>query len=372
MARRQILHDAWKFRQAGTAKWFPAAVPGCVHSDLRTNKLIPDLFWGRNERDLRWIEEKAWSYRTSFVVDKALLKRGHIDLVAEGLDTLATVRLNGKEIGQTENMFIGYRFDIAALLRPGTNILEIDFASPMPYIRARQSPDDSPEWCDPVGGSSHIRKQPCSFGWDWGPRLTTCGIYLPIYLEAWDTNQIESVKVAQRHTPNEVTLSLEPRLKASAKAPRFRTCLSLRGKIIAERSGLVLTIIDAELWWPNGLGEQPLYDLTVELCDGGGKVIDSWQRKIGLRTIELDRHPDKFGESFQFKINGKVIFAKGANWVPAHALVAEAKESIYNDALSSAVEAHMNMIRLWGGGIYEKEISTSCSPARFIPVMRPS
>jgi beta-mannosidase len=354
--RWQSLEGAWEFRRAGSSAWSAATVPGCVHSDLRAAKQIPDPFWGGNERDLRWIEEENWRYRRSFTIDLALLKNTHVDLVAEGLDTLATVRLNGKEIARTDNMFIGWRFPVAALLRAGANLLEIDFASPMPYIRARQKPDDAPEWCDPVGGSSLIRKQPCSFGWDWGPRLATCGIYLPIFLEGWNANRIASVQVAQRHQRGRVTLSLTPRLERTAKTARFRTTVRLRGKLVAQRDGPTAIVHEPELWWPNGLGAQPLYDLQVELLDAQGGTIDRWERKIGLRTIELDRHPDAFGESFQFKVNGRAIFAKGANWVPAHALVTQATGAIYEDLLDSAAAASMNMIRLWGGGIYEQEI----------------
>ena len=144
MRTRLSLHGRWNFQQAGTKKWFPATVPGCVHSDLRANKLIPDPFWGSNERALRWIEVKDWRYRREFVVDTALLKHDHVDLVAEGLDTVATIRLNGKRIAQTENMFIGYRFDVAKAIKPGKNVIEIEFTSPMAYIRGRQRPDDAP------------------------------------------------------------------------------------------------------------------------------------------------------------------------------------------------------------------------------------
>jgi beta-mannosidase len=356
MKHEQPLNGAWEFQRVGETAWRRASVPGCVHADLRANKLIPDPFWGRNERDLRWIEEKDWRYRRSFKVDPALLGNENIDLVMEGLDTLATVRLNGKEVARSDNMFVGHRVPVRSLLRAGANQIEIRFASPMPYIRARQKPDDVHEWCDPVGGSSHIRKQPCSFGWDWGPRLATCGIYLPIALEGWSGNRIESVKVAQRHRRGRVALSLEPRLARTAKSSRFRITVKFRGKIVAQRTGLQVTIPNPQLWWPNGHGTQPLYDLQLELLGADGAATDRWQRTIGLRTIELDRHPDKFGESFQFKVNGRPIFAKGANWIPAHALVTEATDATYDDLLTSAADAHMNMIRLWGGGIYEKEI----------------
>jgi beta-mannosidase len=356
MLDRQTLDGIWEFTRRGREDWRRARVPGCVHADLLAHKLIPDPFWGGNERELRWIEEEGWRYRRAFDVEDALLAHEEIELVAEGLDTLATVRLNGREIARTDNMFVGHRFAVKKHLRPGANRLEIDFASPMPYIRARQKPDDVHEWCDPVGGSSYIRKQPCSFGWDWGPRLATCGIPLPIALEGWSGNRIVSIGVRQRHRAGKVALILEPRLARAKGALCFRTTVRFRGKIVAQKSGLTVTIPAPQLWWPNGHGAQPLYDTEVELLDGRDRVIDRWQRRIGLRTIELDRHPDRFGESFQFKVNGRAIFAKGANWVPAHALVTVATDAVYADLLTSAAAAHMNMIRLWGGGIYEKEI----------------
>jgi beta-mannosidase len=353
MINRQGLHRDWKFQQEGKSKWLAAQVPGCVHLDLRRQNLIPDPFWGDNERRLDWIEHTDWTYRCEFTADSRLFTRDHIELVAEGLDTLATVRLNGREIARTENMFIGWRWDVRKLLRPGRNVLEIAFRNPLAYIRTHQKPDHLPEWNDRVGGSSVIRKEQCSFGWDWGVRAPSSGIYLPIGLEAWDGNRIESVRVLQTHTKGKVALEFKPTLAVAGRA-KYGGTISLAGKKIAEFTGLKTGIANPKLWWPNGHGEQPLYDVTLELVDGT-RVIDRWQRKIGLRTIVLDRHKDKFGESFQFVVNGRPIFAKGANWIPAHAFVPAAGHALYNDLLSSAADANMNMIRVWGGGIYEKE-----------------
>jgi len=354
MKSRFSLPALWKFRQAkpGTKTWLPARVPGCVHTDLLRLKQIPDPFWGDNERGLQWIEETDWIYRCEFSAEAALRGRKHVDLVFEGLDTLAIIRLNGREIARTANMFTGYRFDVTALLKPSGNVLEITFLNPMDYIRARQSPDDQKSWNDVVGGSPHIRKEPCSFGWDWGPRFATSGVYLPVYLEVWDENRIESVRVTQKHQGRHVELAFAP--ETSAGAGEFRGTVSLKGKVVTTFTGLKADIADAKLWWPNGHGDQPLYDVRLELVSEG-RVVDFWEKRIGLRTIVLDRHPDPFGESFQFLVNGKAIFAKGANWIPAHSFITEANHALYDDLLTSAVEAHMNMLRIWGGGIYEKE-----------------
>src|ERR671926_480327 len=181
------LDGAWQFRRQGSEEFHPAQVPGCVHTDLQRNGLIPDPFWGSNELDLQWIEETDWEYSTTFDVPGDLLAHEHVDLVADGLDTLATITLNGQEIARTENMFVGYRFPVREALRPGRNELTIYFANPMDYIRARRTIHNFSEWNDPVGGSSNIRKEPCSFGWDWGPRFPTSGIYKNIALQGWDT-----------------------------------------------------------------------------------------------------------------------------------------------------------------------------------------
>jgi len=356
MKSRLFLQSSWKFRQA-TAKnqdWLPARVPGCVHTDLLRSKRIPDPFWGDNEKDLQWIEEADWAYRCEFTPSAALRRHKHIELVFDGIDTVAVIHLNGQPIGRTSSMFIKYRFDVGAVLKSGQNILEINFLNPMGYIRERvqRLPHHPPESNDIVGGCSHIRKEPCSFGWDWGPRYATSGVYLPVYLEAWDENRIESVRVIQKHKPKSVGLAFE--VATVVAGGEFRGTVSLKGKVVSTFSGLKTEIANPKLWWPNGHGEQPLYVVRLELLVGG-QVIDVWEKRIGLRSILLDRHPDEFGESFQFVVNGKAIFAKGANWIPAHSFVTEANRELYDDLLTSAVEANMNMLRVWGGGIYEKE-----------------
>ncbi len=351
---RQDLPVSWTFRSAESQAWLPARVPGCVHTDLRRTGKIPDPFWGSNERQLAWIEKKGWIYRCEFVPAPALFTRERIELVAEGLDTFATLTLNGTEIARSENMFAAQRIEVGSHLKAGKNLLEITFRSPMEVIRQEKKPDHFPEWCDPVGGASLVRKEQCSFGWDWGPRLPSSGIWLPIYLEGWSANRIESIRVVQNHQDGKVRLTFEPSLSRKEKG-LFRGTVFLNGEKVTSIENLQATIEKPRLWWPNGHGDQPLYEVELELLDEKGKVIDRWRKKIGLRTIVLDRHPDEFGESFQFVVNGRPLFAKGANWIPAHSFVTEADRALYDDLLTSAAEANMNMIRVWGGGIYEKE-----------------
>lgn len=347
------LHHNWQFHEPESDRWLAAQVPGCIHTDLRRHNRIPDPFWGSNETDLQWIEERDWTYRCTFPVSAEQGAHERLDLVAEGLDTFASIRLNGHLVARTENMFLAHRLDIKKTARVGVNTLEITFGSPMKVIRSRQKPTDFPEWNDPVGGSSLVRKEQCSFGWDWGPRFATCGIYKPLRLEAWSENRFESVRITQHHDSDGVTLTITPRL-AGKGAATVRGTVLLDGQVVAAIVDQKAHINNPQIWWPNGHGAQPLYTVQLELVQDG-RVLDTWSERIGLRTIALDRHPDAFGESFQFVVNGRPIFAKGANWIPAHSFVSEVDRNQLDDLLTSATEAHMNMLRVWGGGIYESE-----------------
>lgn len=346
----------WQFRQQGQKEWGTARVPGCVHTDLRRAEIIPDPFWGSNELHMAWIERADWEYRRAFVLTDETLQAQNIELACDGLDTLATVFVNGQKIASTENMFIGCRWPVKKHLKTGTNEVLIRFANPMDYIEARRKKHNFAEWCDPIGGCSNIRKEQCSFGWDWGPRFATCGIWKDIRLEAWSGNRLIDVYVEQHHENGKVTLSITPEL-AKKQGAACRATLKFNGEIVGqgESTGtLQLRVENPRLWWPNGLGEQPLYDLEIELLKGE-EVLDSKILRLGLRTIVLDRHTDEWGESFQFVVNGVPVFAKGANWIPAHSFVNEVSREDYDNLLTSAVEAHMNMLRVWGGGIYERE-----------------
>ncbi len=352
MATSPLLPSQARFYDTEQKRWLDAAVPGCIHTDLLRHGLIKNPNWGSNERELQWIEERNWKYAVTFQVGPDFLEHNELDMVADGLDTLATVFVNGEEVARTKNMFIGYRWPVKPLLKEGTNEVRVEFASTRGYIQAHRTKNHFPEWNDPVGGSSVLRKEPCNFGWDWGPRLVTAGIYKNIRLEAWSGNRIESLKIRQTHARNRVTLELIPELARRSRLPNYRSVLKRDGKIIAEASGLVLKINEPELWWPNNMGAQSLYELRVELLTNE-TVIDSVTRRIGLRTIELDRHKDEWGETFQFKCNGVALFAKGANWVPSHVFASEVSRDSLDLLLTSAAKANMNMIRVWGGGVYE-------------------
>ena len=353
-------------------------VPGCVHRDLLRHRAIPDPFWGSNELSLQWIEERAWEYRATFTVAADLLTEDEVELVADGLDTVATVTLNGTEVARTENMFIGYRWSVKPLLRRGRNELTIRFESAMDYIRTHRLDHQPKEFNDPVGRSQVLRKQQCQFGWDWGPRFVTAGIWRDIRLDGWSGNRLESVRVTQHHKADgSVRIELAPELTREEMNVECRWTLtpadsssterrhprdgSVRGNLLMNAdktqsgTGTEIVIENPRLWWPNGHGAQPLYRLEVEVISAEGKTIGTWTKRIGLRTIVLDRQPDEWGESFRFAVNGRILFAKGANWIPAHSFVAGLTRDDYVRDLRNAVDANMNMIRVWGGGIYESE-----------------
>ena len=345
----------WKFCDANRPDpRHPATVPGCVHRDLLQAGLIPDPFWGTNELQLQWIEEKQWEYSASFDLPSVVLAETEVDLVCDGLDTCATVYLNGHEVARTDNMFVAWRWPVKPKLVNGANEIRIVFASALEYIRTHRPEHRPRENHDPVGRSQVIRKEQCQFGWDWGPRFVTAGIWKAIRLEGWSENRIETIHVRQTHHRARVKLTLIPELAREDRDVTYRSRLIFDGSLVAQSDTLDLQVADPLRWWPNDHGDQPLYDLDVE-ARKGSLVVGRWRKRIGLRTIKLDRHSDAHGESFQFVVNGRPIFAKGANWVPAHAFVAGLKRADYSRDLVAAAQAHMNMIRVWGGGIYESE-----------------
>lgn len=347
----------WQFRQVKRgASWRAATVPGCVHTDLLRHKLIPDPFKGLNELDLQWIEEAGWEYRAEFDLPRPVLADEVVELVADGLDTVATVSVNGTVVARTENMFLGHRWSVKPLLRAGRNRISIVFGSAMEYIRTHRLSHRPREFNDAVGRSQVIRKQQCQFGWDWGPRFVTAGIWRDIRIESWSGNRLAQVRLRQSHpAPGVVTIGIEPELVRADAAAECHWTIGLGEITVSRGKGTTIEVANPQLWWPNGHGDQPLYRVSVRMHDGSGSPVGEWSGRIGLRTIELDRSHDAEGERFRFVVNGRPIFAKGANWIPAHSFVAGLGREAYARDLRSAARANMNMIRVWGGGIYESE-----------------
>lgn len=367
---KQSLNGSWELRQAGQESAYPATVPGCVHLDLQAAGAIEDPFYRDNEIDLLWICETDWLYSRTFAVDAALLEHARVMLCCEGLDTLASVSLNGQFVGTTDNMFRTWEFDAKPYLKAGENHIEVAFQAPLPFVRQKEE-TVAPLYAWGVGdhklnGGGWLRKQPSNFGWDWGPELTTCGIWRDITLLGIDDGRLGDVRILQNHAASgAVSLDVQATVEQlSSAALSVDVRVAFDGQTVAQEQSAVseqtaaatLSIPDAKLWWPAGMGEQPLYEVTVELRTADGTVIDRQQKRIGLRTLRLVRQDDEWGESFVFAANGVRFFAKGANWIPADTFVTRVTEADYQRLLEAARDVNMNMLRVWGGGIYEPDV----------------
>ncbi len=357
------LDGEWVARGAGMRE-LAATVPGSIHTDLLSANKIPDPFYRDNEAGLKWIGESDWVYSRKFSLERDFLEQEKILLSCAGLDTLATIKLNGKKVAATDNMFRQYYFEVKKHLRFGENKIEIMFDSPVNATRAAEKKSKLPQWVQMKAEPSiyHLRKQQCNYGWDWGASLPTCGIWRSLELIAFRRARLAEVQILQQHKSGRVTLKVNLSTEKIGK-PKLSVAVALSkdGKTVAEgeaslregRAGVELVVAKPELWWPNGMGAQPLYDICVELLDEDGELLDVWEKRIGLRTLRLERKNDKWGQSFQFAANGVPFFAKGANWIPGDAVLARMTPERYDDLLESAAAAHMNVLRVWGGGIYE-------------------
>jgi beta-mannosidase len=363
------LSGAWILGQADKTELIKATVPGTVHTDLMAAGKISDPYYRDNEDRLQWIGEVDWVYRRTFEIQNDFLQREQVLLRCEGLDTLAVIKINSKETARTDNMFRTYEFDVKRFLKTGKNTIEVRFDSTTPYIKKRQAEHPIPLRDPPhgVNGGNWLRKEQCNYGWDWGPCLLTCGIWRPIKLIACDIIRLNDVCISQKHLKDgSVTLDIKAELtaKPDSKIKSISVIASLENKKIAESKATVrdskahtsLTIHKPELWWPNDMGKQPLYTVTVNLLNKDGTVLDTIVKRIGLRTIYVQRKKDKWGESFQFVVNGVPFFAKGACWIPADTFAPHLEYDDYADLIQSAADANMNMLRVWGGGFYESDI----------------
>ncbi|ADB63454.1 glycoside hydrolase family 2 sugar binding protein (plasmid) [Haloterrigena turkmenica DSM 5511] len=391
--RIESLNGSWKLRQSDTDRWLDASVPGGVYTDLLNAGEIPDPYDDDNELDLQWVGTSDWVYRHTVTLDDDFLDEERVRLRCAGLDTIATVRINGTVVGEAANMHRKYEFDVGDALTPGENQVEITFHSPVEYsvrhsenhgyqVPTLRYPVDQP-------GRNFIRKAQCHYGWDWGPCLPTSGIWRDIDLLAYSEPRIEYTKTVQDHDGNSVSLDVTVGLDAPADGDVLlaaEVANTATHKVVDVVEGhnevtITLDVSDPDLWWPNGYGDQPLYDLIIAVdtkpesvaddtdavtADGGVTTAASsllpdpaheTSTRIGFRELELVREPDGEGdgESFTFEVNGVSVFAKGANWIPADALYGRITRDRYESLLDSAIEANMNMIRVWGGGYYERD-----------------
>ncbi len=364
MSRMISLDGSWTLIRAVDGSRLPATVPGCVHTDLMSAGRLPDLDWRDNEEAHQWPVDEDWCYERSFTLSAQDIAADALRLRCDGLDTVATVCLNGHEILQADNMFRTWEVDIAAVVEEGENILRVHFPSLVPIMEAGHGRRHLPAWNlydQRFRGKSWVRKMACAFGWDWGPKAATCGIWKSMAVVAVDAARLADVHLRQHHEDGAVRLDVSSAVEQVASADlRLRVGVAVDGQTVVETETAVegrdvavqIDIPEPRLWWPNGMGDQPLYTVTVELT-AAGRPCDRWQGRIGLRTVHLDRHRDEWGESFQFVVNGRPVFMKGANWVPADYYLPRLNRDRYQQLLSDAAAAHMNMIRLWGGGLYE-------------------
>ncbi|HSZ81619.1 MAG TPA: glycoside hydrolase family 2 protein, partial [Polyangia bacterium] len=332
-AARATDFGPWTFHEIGPAArfkdWMPAVVPGCVHTDLLRDQKIPDPFYGTNEKDLQWIERADWEYRSSFVADDALLAREHVDLVWKGLDTFAEIFVNGASVLRADNMFRSWRVDVRARLVKGPNQVLVRFRSPIAAVKPAYDrvgalgyrlPAVNDQAAEMV--SMFARKAPYHYGWDWGPRFVTSGIWRPVTIEAWDGARLDDVQVLQRElTDARARLTVTARVVAARAGQATVTVTPSDGGVpvtveapLAPGANDVraeITIANPERWWPNGLGAQKLYTLATKLTVDG---VDRGARetRVGLRTIEVVNARDKDGKSFTIKVNGAPVFMKGA------------------------------------------------------------
>ena len=349
MTEQVNLGGAWRMREADSETWHSAHVPGSVYADLMADGTMPDPFWRENELDAFERMKKDYVYQRAFTVTEAQLAHAHVELVCEGLDTLAHVSLNGREIAFADNMHITWVWDVKEQLHAGENTLEIRFDSPILYCAKKA--EEAPGWesSDATPGFRHLRKAHCMFGWDWGPRLPDAGIWRPIFLRTWDTARLENALMLQAHHDGVVDVTIRPEIagesawSAEITAPDGEV-LTLPETTAAEQ---VITIEHPQLWWPNGLGKQPLYRVTVRLATGDTRM---W--RIGLRTMTVSREKDEWGEEFCHVVNGVKVFAMGADYIPEDNILARVTPERTRRLLEDCKAANFNAIRVWGGGYY--------------------
>jgi beta-mannosidase len=379
----RAINSGWQFRIAGTSDhddlktWHGATVPGVVQTDLLANKLIPDPFYQDNEARLQWIGMSDWDYQTSFDVDAATLTHEHVELVFDGLDTFADVYLNDKQILTADNMFRRWRVDVKQLLHTGENTLRIVLHSPitrmlayvksLPYQLA--APNDVSAPGEPAV-SPYIRKAPYQFGWDWGPRYVTIGIWQPIHLDTWDAARIDNFHIEQQKiTADAASISAQLAIQSSKPGPvtvAFSHHELPSGAVVNDGTqtftldagendvAYAFRVAKPKLWYPLGYGAQNRYIFSA-VVRSGKETLAQAESKTGLRSVELRRVTDQWGKSFAFYVNGIAVFAKGADMIPFDSFPNRVTPAQHRQILESARDAHMNMVREWGGGYYESD-----------------
>ncbi len=368
---RQELHEGWHFADDKDKTWRGAKVPGAVHTDLLDQGIIADPFYRNNERQVQWVGERNWTYRTTFDVDPKVFSRDNVNLVFKGLDTYADVYLNGALILKADNMHREWVVPCRSVLRAKSNELNVLFKSisevDMPKWQA--APFRLLAWPNndqaDVQLSLYARKAGFHFGWDWGPRLVTYGIWRPVYLEGWDELKLKDLQFHQSNVSEkqadirtvfevEATRSQKIRLDVTDAGHTYGT-KEFQANPGLNRVELNFKIQNPRLWWTNGLGPQNLYTFTG-IVRQGGRILGMRQITTGIRSLKIVREPDVYGKSLYVQLNGVPVFMKGANYIPQDNFQQRVTPARYEYMIKSAAEANMNMLRVWGGGIYEEDI----------------
>jgi beta-mannosidase len=352
----QKLHNNWKMRKTSDKTFFPAKVPGSVYNDLLINKEMEDPFWRDNEEKAWAIMQNDFEYTGVFTPDERLFRCGRIALRCKGLDTLADIYLNEKPVAKTDNMHRSYEFDVGKLLRKGENTLRIVFSSPIQFMHRADVKLKLDGSSDCTRGFPHLRKAHCMSGWDWGPRLPDAGIWRDIELLGITRARIDNVHITQKHKKGRVDLVCKVRIDQAASgsdSPGWEISITAPGgeTEIFKNSPETISIQNPLLWWPNGYGGQNLYTIKVTLSHNE-QDIDSWERRIGLRTMTVHIQKDKWGESFAQEVNGVQMFAMGADYIPEDSIFSRITAERTRTLLEQCVAANFNSIRVWGGGYY--------------------
>jgi beta-mannosidase len=353
--------DMWTMSEVGGSQETRAVVPGSTYTNLLRAGSIPNPFYGENNGKVQWVAEKDWIFQRAFEAPEELRSKHNAQLVCHGLDTLAAVWLNGRQLGRTDNMFRTWRFDIKPHLRKGTNHLRIQLDNLAPYVEKHREAYKQAYDIDLDNARSWVRKAPYMWGWDWCRPILTQGIWKKIEVVGFDSH-IADVGVLQNHqSDGSVGLDIHTTVLGQLSGVALKAQVSLAGTVVAEVTGpltqsvvvLHTTVPHPQLWWPNGMGDQPLYAVTVHLTDTSGQEVDTATRRIGLRKIEV--LPPQDGVAMHVRVNGVPVFAKGADWIPADNMPTRVTPEILRWYVTRAVECNFNFIRLWGGGYYEED-----------------
>ncbi len=356
---KKLQLKSWHIETAAGEYPMQAAVPSDVTAELYAAGYIPDPLFGTNMKNLSWIAEQEWVYSTEFFADEALLEMARIVLCFDGADTLAQVKINGTVVGNMDNMFLAYRFDAKPYLKLGNNRVEVKFLSSTAYIREKN--DGTNYRALFTQDRIYIRKAQCHWGWDWAPKLPGIGLYLPAYLETDDGMRIENVQV-RAALSGEVSIHVtvdNGSWRVDTQDYTLEVELDGQKQVIPVKNIqnlLNMKIENPKLWWPNGYGEPHLYPYTVRLLYGG-EVVEECTGSFGIRKVEIEEKPvDLERMSFAIKVNGRRIFCKGSNWVPISNMTGAISDGDYEALIHAAKDGNFNMLRVWGGGFYEKEI----------------